>query len=537
MSKIKSLIRACMSDNMSLFRVKKKDKTKTNSKYIAIALYALFMFFIFGYACTFLEVLSPIHQENVLLTVFSFITAMLIIIEGIYKSGSLLFNCKDDDMLLSLPIKKSTVVFIRIFKFYVFELLYSSMFLIPTMIAYAIHTYPGVHFYLVSIIAIILLPIVPIVISCVVGAITSAISAKFKKRNIMQIIVSMVILLGVLYASFNSQMLLNNFGNNASPIGETIERIYYPSAAYTKLVTSFNIADLLIFIGVHIVATFITIFVISKVYFKINSSLKMISKGSKKKTYKFKTHKPLVALISKELKKFINTPVLVVNAIFGLVIFVVACVILSIKFDSIMDNEIIRQLPVSTEIIKSYVPVMLFGILVFGSLTSSITSSMISLEGKFFSTLKSLPVKPYTIIMSKVYTAVLVMLPFIIVGDLVFFIKFQFNFIQILLISVASIVIPFVAELMGILINLRFPELKADSDAEVVKQSSSSSVSVLLGLILVIITISVLAVIIVLGGNAYVCLSVADALYILVFVILLQRLKTSGVKKFNNIEV
>ena len=57
----------------------------------------------------------------------------------------------------------------------------------------------------------------------------------------------------------------------------------------------------------------------------------------------------------------------------------------------------------------------------------SITSSMISLEGKTFSILKSLPVKPYTIIKSKILTAVLIMIPCILIGDIIFKKEFTNN--------------------------------------------------------------------------------------------------------------
>ena len=36
------------------------------------------------------------------------------IMEGIYKTSSLLFNCKDDNLLFSLPIKRSEVLLDRI---------------------------------------------------------------------------------------------------------------------------------------------------------------------------------------------------------------------------------------------------------------------------------------------------------------------------------------------------------------------------------------------------------------------------------------
>ena len=67
--------------------------------------------------------LLPLRLETTLLSLFIIYTSVMTIIEGIYKSSGLLFNCKDDNLLFSLPINKSTILFIRILKFYLFELL------------------------------------------------------------------------------------------------------------------------------------------------------------------------------------------------------------------------------------------------------------------------------------------------------------------------------------------------------------------------------------------------------------------------------
>ena len=121
------------------------------------------------------------------------------IIEGVYKTGPMLFNCKDDQLLLSLPIKKQTVLFVRIIKFYIFELLFNSLFLLPVMIAYI--KWADViswTYYLSSIIMLLFLPIVPIIISCFLGSIISSLSSRFKYKNAAQIIISMAIVLGML---------------------------------------------------------------------------------------------------------------------------------------------------------------------------------------------------------------------------------------------------------------------------------------------------------------------------------------------------
>ena len=102
MKKMMSLIKACMTDNMSLFKIKKKDKSKKNGKGLTIFLLIIVGLSIYSYANTFLDALIPNHMEHVLFSLFGLLVTILIIIEGVYKAGALIFNCKDDDLLLSL---------------------------------------------------------------------------------------------------------------------------------------------------------------------------------------------------------------------------------------------------------------------------------------------------------------------------------------------------------------------------------------------------------------------------------------------------
>ena len=68
-------------------------------------------------------------------------------------------------------------------------------------------------------------------------------------------------------------------------------------------------------------------------------------------------------------------------------------------------------------------------------------------------------------------------------------IRFSFNILEIIMILIASIIIPLVAETIGILINLKYPKMDAENDSEVVKQSISSSIAVFIGMFLIGLTI------------------------------------------------
>ena len=537
MKKLISLTKACMTDNMNLFKIKNKNQTEKSKKILPIVIALLILFSIWTYANMMIEPLVESHNEYVVLTIFVAITTLLTLVEGIYKSGNLLFDCKDDNLLFSLPIKKSTVLFIRVFKFYVFEILYNTLFLLPAMIAYVQYANVGISYYIVSFIAILMLPIIPIIISCIIGFFTTTVSSKFKLKNIAQIVISMIILVVVFLGSYNIQGLLQNLADNAEIINETITKYYYPAEAYIKLVRDFNIVDLLVFVGINILVFVISIFVLSKLYFRINSSLKSHTSVNKNKEYKIKTNKPVISLIKKELNRFINSPVFVVNAAFGLVLFIVLCVIVCFKFESISGSLLDKGIEITLEQIKTYMPAVLLGLIGMASFMSSITSSMISLEGKSFNILKSLPIKPSTIIISKVLSAVVIMIPFILVGDIIFFIKFSFNIIEILEILIASIVLPLIAETIGILVNLKYPKMDAENDAEVVKQSMSSMIAVFIGMGLTGVTVFLIIVGVMSRFAVDITVSIVLAFYLIMYLILRLYLNKTSVKDFNKINV
>lgn len=489
MNKITSLIKASMFDNMTMFKIKSKKKMKKSEKFLPIILTTLYFLLNLTLAKIIME---PLHKENMdicLLTLFILYTSVMTLVEGIYKSGSLMFNCKDDNLLLSLPIKKSTILFVRILKFYIFEVIYNSLFLIPAMIIYAMYNDAGIIYYLLSLIALLVLPIIPVLLSCIIGGAISAYSSKFKFKSFAEIVVTTGSLLAILYIALKFDSALGNIVTKAMEINNKVKALYYPAGAYIELVENFNVMNFLLYIFINIGLAVGIMLISSKIYFKVNSKIKIIKTKSKKEEYIIKTSRPMAALIKKELNRFINSPVFVTNSGFGLVLFIIGCIMLCVNYDSVVNLLATKDINISIEQTKAYMPVILFGFICFTSLMTSITSSMISLEGRAFNILKSFPIKPKKVIYSKVLTAMIIMIPFIFIGDLILSIKFNFNIIEVLTTFATSLVLPFVSETIGILVNIKYPRFDAENDTQVVKQSLSSMISVFIGMILSAITI------------------------------------------------
>ena len=482
MKKLLSLIRACFKDNMSIFKIKSKNK---NSKYLPFILTLVLMISFYNYSELLIEPLIEVHLEYVVITLFVVGTCVMTFMEGIYKSSGILFNCKDDDLLLSLPIKKSTVLFVRLLKFYVFELLFNSLFLIPALISYAVHVNPGIMYYIASLFGILLLPIIPIVLSTIMGIFISFVSSLAKNKNIMQTIFTFI-LCGVIYViSFRMNGFVENLAENAKSINDLIIKIYYPAGLFINMIINFKFIDLIKFILVNVLPLVILVLTFKNMYFSINSSLKSVKKKSghsKDTNYKIVTSSKRSAFIKKEIKKLINTPVYILNSCFGLVLYLGIIIYAVINIDDVISKFQMGGANIPFDL-YSIVPLAILGLVIFTSLLSSLTCSMISLEGKSFNILKSLPIKPIEIIMYKVYTVLVVEIPIILIGVIISIIKFKIGIVPSLLLIVASCVFPFISGIFGIIVNIKYPKLDAKDDTEVVKQSMSSFIAVTGGML------------------------------------------------------
>lgn len=537
MKKYFSLIKACLTEDMNLFKISTKKQNKITKIFLPIFLGFVLMGLMYSYSEGIIQVLKPINMEYMILTLFIGSTSIMTLIEGIYKSGNLIFNCKDDNLLLSLPIKKTTVLFIRIFKFYIFELIYNSIFLLPAIIVYEIYMHPGFTYYIVSFIGLFLFPIIPIILSCLIGAISSYFASSFKGKSLVQTFISFIFLIGILYFSYNSNGIITNITQNANNINNFITKIYYPVRVYIDLVTNFNNLKLLEFIAINIIPFIVLVILMGRFYFKINSKTKAIKTKKTAKSYIIKTSNQTISLIKKEFNRFINSSVFITNAAFGLVLFILVCILITIKFDGMVDFVVKSDINITKDYIKSCMPVVLFGFICFTSFMTSITSSMISLEGKSFNILKSLPIKPHTIVRAKVLTAILIMFPCILFGNLIVFISFKFDLLSIILILIASVLLPLISETIGIIVNLKYPRMDAKTDTEVVKQSMSSAISVFIGMALTGITIMLLVMAVNAKLDNNIIILIFTIIFAIIYAVLSFVLHKICDKSFNNISI
>lgn len=532
--KIISLLKAVLTEDMNIFKYSsKKDSSKTKKVLFPIFLYLIVLISILSYSIIIGKELNKVNLEFVILTMFIFLVTSLTLIQGIYKSQSILFECKDNDLLFSLPIKKSTILLVRIFKLLLFQFIYNLMFLLPAYITYIYFEHPSINFYIISLIYSILIPIIPTVISSLIGYIVKLISNKSKSKKIVQTIITFIVFLGVFFLSFNLDSFISNIAENANSINDMITKLYYPAMLYINLITKFNLLDFIKLLLVNIIPLILFIIICQYYYFKIISNEKNISvKNKKYNKDNIKVNKKIVSLLKKEISRFTSSVTLMFNTGFGLFLIIVISILLVFKGNSVFDY-ILSIYGVESNL---NIEILYYFLILFTCMMTSITSSSISLESKTINITKSMPISEKEILNSKILLCYVIEIPFIIISLITFIIKFNPSIFYIILYLILTLFSILFTSSLGLIANLKYPKMEYSSEVEVVKQSTSVMISVFIGMAIFILSIV---------GLVYfnkwldlnILLIIHTSIIVLASLILYYILLKIGPKEYKNINV
>lgn len=488
--KIYSLLKATFSQDMNIFKVSlNNNSSKLKKVMVPIFLFCLMLYSMGVYAYSITHIL-PVQQIYVLLTLFIVACTVISFVEGTYKSQGILFDAKDNDLLLSLPIKKSHILFVRVLKLLTFQYLFNLMFLLPAVIVYAYYTHPDINFYIITLIMSMLVPIIPTVCGTCIGYLIRLLSSKVNKKKLIQLILSAITTLGIFVIIINMNNFINGLVTNAESVNETIIQMYYPIKLYLNLIVKFNLLDFIILLLINMVPLGIFVLVGAKYYYKIISGLS--ESGIDNKTYseksKVRYKKPITSLTIKEIKRYFSSPIYILNTLFGSIIIFISTIFLCIKGVGGLYNG---DIPLPFDI-EAYLPAIYYILVVVGCSLTQITASAISFEGKTINIIRSLPVSEKTIFNAKIWMSLIIQLPIVIISNILFIFKFKVNLYCSLLIFGITLAVMFLISCLGLIINLKYPKMNANNDTEIVKQSMSSMIASFLGIIVIGMSVGLL---------------------------------------------
>lgn len=444
------------------------------------------------------------------------IISIIILFFSIFKAGSIIFEVKTYETMITLPVSPVAIVLSRFVNMYIQNLLMGFVFMLPAAMVYLLLLQPGITFYIGMIIGTILMPLIPMALATVVGGIIVAISSRMKHKNLVAIILSMGVTIAILVGSIT----LSNAGLNIELTEEMLvdisvmaeQQLYgiYPvSKLFTEAVVDGNWISLFLFTVLNIGIFGILVALVQWKFVAICNALYSKSGGQKYEMQELTQKKVLGALYSKELKRYFSSSIYVLNTAIGYVmVLLLAIGILIYGMDRI---EAAMEM---TGILTKALPF----VLAFCIGISSTTNCAISIEGKQWWLTKSLPISTRDIFDAKMLVNLTVAIPSYIVTMILLFIAIKPNFIEGVWFLLVPLVYILFSTVVGITINCKMPLLNWESEAEAVKQGGSTFIAMLVNMFCGILPAILLFVLpytnLVYGGTVVVILVLIVILYL-----------------------
>jgi len=437
--------------------------------YVAIIVFGSLGFMFFNLA----EVLNDMNQLQVMVGFLAVYALVIPIMMTLFRASGTLFFYKDHDIVAPLPIKSYVIFSAKLFVMMIWMYVFNLIIVLPILFSYFYFLGFDIIGLLMYIIAFILFPMIPIAVMSLLSLGIGFIATKFNFGKAIQIVSLFIVFFGILFLQFSINSTTQNPLTGQIDVISGLSDYYIPLRWFVDAVYDHDILSILYLIFSHVLVFALFIFMMSKISYRLN--IKGIQKHHIKsnKTTHIKKSSVTKTLIKKEINKFFSIPIYVLNVGFGPILLLGAA-IASIFVDVSTYVEILDMAQIDAYVILA----LGYGFIITLLYTTGIS---LSLEGKNFWVIKSLPIKAKDVMLSKIYFNMLLGIPVIMISSIIFHFTLDITAIHTILLLLISFSSLTLISFIGSVINLYFPKLDFKNEVEVIKQSLGAFLAMIAG--------------------------------------------------------
>lgn len=395
-----------------------------------------------------------------------------------YAQGAI-FEAKDNEMLLSMPIPPRDILVSRVGTVYILNLIITAIVLGTAGIVHAAMGGASIIGAVLVILCILLLALIATTLSCLLGWLVSLATRRMRRKALFSVILSLILLAAFYFVAWGDvKGTLTAMMANSAGIADIFRGPLYPFYAMGKAIADHDFPKLLIFAAVCVVPFALVFAALTASFVKIVTT-KVGAKRLKYKTKSVKQSSVVWALAKKDLTRLGNSSSYMLNGCLGLLFSMILGVGTLVAGNAIIDFLLDRFANLSntnTEIAPYLVAVLLS----FFAGYCYITAASISVESKNLWILKSLPVTANEVLKSKLLSHLVPAIPVSLVSSLLIVLAMPMKGLEILSVFLMPLAAHLFCALVGLIVNLYFGRTDYQSEAKAVKGGSASLVPVLL---------------------------------------------------------
>ena len=478
MKKLWILIRVQIYNFFPINKILYSKNNKSSGSITSLGIIALFVSSCI-YNIMTAKTLVQVGQQELIPAYMSAVSSFAILFLTIFYSNGILFGSRDMEVLLSLPVKCLDIISSKFMFMYLLNFFIGLMFMLPGGIVCVGSESLGAVDIILFFLSILFVPLIPMCIASCMGIIIVVASSFFKRKNIVALIFSFVMIGAIGYIAVSAMGNENSIG---IILAKQITGLYPISKLFMQYYNFPMYIGEGFFIFLSTAVFYIFIKIVSVKYRLLNTLAKTTpGYADNKETYNRKSL--FVALYKKELGRFLSSYMEVLNAGFGVILLCVFSIFL--LFNPVEQIGWYMGIENINEYFSNLSPNFIAAMLVI----SCPAASAISLEGKNIWILQSSPAKVKTILNSKIALNLTLHMIGYIISVFVFILKLDMNFIQILNLIIVPICYSLFITVTGVALNKKYPNYEWESEMIVVKQSMPVILSGLIGMIALIIPI------------------------------------------------
>lgn len=470
---------------MNVIRYTKDKKAKRNALFLALAYGILLVMagvLLGGLAAGYLS----FGLADALPALFVFMSSLLILMLTMFRAGSIVFQKNFYEMLCALPVSQNAIVISRFLRLYVENLILSLVIMGSGLAVYGWQIRPHAAVYLMWAVTALVLPIIPIVLAVLLGTVIAAVSSRMKHKSIITSVLMIGLVVSYMFAvskfaKMDERLIFGMLLNISRTVMNIVHSIYPPAVWFGKAILQADLLQFLTGTAVSIMILAAAVLMISWRYHWICSGLFGTSAKHEYQITKMTRHSVLKSLYKREMKRYFASSVYVMNTIIGPIMAVVLSVaVFMADWDMI---EMMTGIMIGAVDIHSGIPFLIAGIFCM----MPTTASAISMEGKEWWIIKSLPVKTKDVINSKLLLNLSLDLPFYLVSEILLIAAIKPNGLYLLWMILIPMILILFGCVMGLTVNLRLPVFDWENEAYVVKQSASAFLGGICSFLLILI--------------------------------------------------
>nr|MBR6778196.1 hypothetical protein [Clostridia bacterium] len=468
---VKALLKKQLLESLAFFIQGKNGKRRSTAMIVGFAALMIYAFGAVGFMFWSIAdmLCAPLVQGGMAWVYFAFMGTLATgvgIVGGIFTAKAKLYEAKDNDLLLSMPIPSWAVLLSRMAGLYLFVFLFEGLVFVPAIARYFTVAGFATLPLLCSLMVLFVMPLGALAICCILGWLIALITSKIPVKNLIDLVFSVAFLVTyfALYSKINEYM--GYVISHGETVGGVMKTTLCPFSQLGLACTGKGVAlslFLLIFAGLFA----LVYLVLSTTYLRLATA----NKGSFKVKYTGKGYKGksvFSTLLQREAWRYLKNAMVALNSFLGSVFFILLPIAL------LFDLETFRQFALALE---KYFPLLLAAILCAVGSTNLITSASVSLEGDSLDVIRVLPIKTEKILLAKIAFHLLTTAIPATVSVVMLAILFKLSVGVAATVLVSVLLFIALCAFGGLTANLLLPSLKWTNEVAVVKQSVSTLVS------------------------------------------------------------